>query len=180
MSIREFIETHEGGLSEDPRDPGGTTNHGISFRFLRGLHPDIADIDGDGDVDEDDIRALNKDQAWALFVDVIFIPSGIYLLQGKLSEVCMDCAVNMGAGRAVRVLQRAINKSGGKCAVDGVIGPETTLQAQLLPRQYLISEVLHERISEYKKIVERNSKLAWAYAGWVNRVVELRAFVAKE
>jgi len=35
---------HEGLYSEDPADPGGATNYGISLRFLRQL----GDTDGDG------------------------------------------------------------------------------------------------------------------------------------
>jgi lysozyme family protein len=35
-----FVLANEGGLSENPSDPGGCSNFGISLRFLREVEPD--------------------------------------------------------------------------------------------------------------------------------------------
>jgi hypothetical protein len=51
-----FTGKWEGGFVNDPKDPGGATKYGISLRFLRDLAPELGDVDGDGDVDADDVR----------------------------------------------------------------------------------------------------------------------------
>ena len=47
-SIAAEIVRREGGFVNDPDDPGGATNHGVTLATLRGLK---ADLTGDGRVD---------------------------------------------------------------------------------------------------------------------------------
>jgi len=63
----EVVLAHEGGLSEHPNDPGGVTHWGISLAWLRRLGLAEGDIDGDGDVDADDVRALPRERAIELY-----------------------------------------------------------------------------------------------------------------
>ena len=61
MSLARFqtcllrILKHEGGYSDDPRDPGGATNRGVTLATARAYK---LDMDGDGDVDKADVRAI--------------------------------------------------------------------------------------------------------------------------
>ena len=50
----------EGGLVDNPNDPGGITKCGVSLRFIQGHN---IDIDDNGIVDAEDIKALRTDQA---------------------------------------------------------------------------------------------------------------------
>ena len=53
----------EGGYFDHPNDPGGVTMYGVSLMFLKGLDLWEGDIDGDGDIDRDDVLAVTKDTA---------------------------------------------------------------------------------------------------------------------
>ena len=57
----------EGGYFDHPNDPGGVTMYGVSLMFLKGLDLWGGDIDGDGDIDRDDVLAVTKDTARDIF-----------------------------------------------------------------------------------------------------------------
>ena len=57
----------EGGYFDHPNDPGGVTMYGVSLMFLKGLDLWEGDIDGDGDIDRDDVLAVTKDTARDIF-----------------------------------------------------------------------------------------------------------------
>ena len=62
------IVAREGGYVNDPDDPGGATNFGVTIGTMRRLG---LDLDGDGAVTPRDVRALSRDQAVELFVDQV-------------------------------------------------------------------------------------------------------------
>lgn len=119
--IAESILDREGGYVNDPDDPGGATNHGVTIHTMRRLG---LDLDGDGDTDAADVRRLSKAQAKEIFIKNYFHDPGISGLPGMLHATVFDMQVNAGAN-AVKVLQRLFQKMGFECSVDGRIGPET-------------------------------------------------------
>lgn len=103
------VFSHEGGYVNDPRDPGGETNMGISKRS----YP------------SEDIRGMTRERAAAIYrrdywnrVKGDQLPDGIDL-------VAFDPAVNSGVSRGSRWLQSALGVT-----QDGKIGPQTVLAAQ--------------------------------------------------
>ncbi|HBS98700.1 MAG TPA: peptidoglycan-binding protein, partial [Citreicella sp.] len=50
--LAEEIVAREGGYVNDPADPGGATNHGVTVHTMRRLG---LDLDCDGDVDAADV-----------------------------------------------------------------------------------------------------------------------------
>ena len=67
--IADEIIAREGGFVDDPADPGGATNFGVTIHTMRRLG---LDLDRDGDVDVTDVRRLTKRQARDIFVDHYF------------------------------------------------------------------------------------------------------------
>jgi len=55
--LAEEIVDREGGYVNDPDDPGGPTKYGVTIHTARALN---LDVDNDGDVDIDDIKALTS------------------------------------------------------------------------------------------------------------------------
>lgn len=115
------IVAREGGFVNDPDDPGGATNYGVTIGTMRRLG---LDLDGDGDVDVEDVRALTVDKAVEIFLSHYFTRPGLAGLPGDLQPSAFDMYVNAGAN-AVKILQRLLVDMGEAVAVDGVIGPQT-------------------------------------------------------
>ena len=123
--IAEEVVAREGGYVNDPDDPGGATNFGVTIHTMRRLG---LDLDRDGVVTERDVRQLTREQATAIFIDHYFNRPRIAALPAVLQASVFDMYVNAG-GNAVRILQRLLRDMRIEVAVDGVIGPKTVLAA---------------------------------------------------
>lgn len=121
LEIAQDILRREGGYVNDPDDPGGATNHGVTIHTLRRLG---LDLDGNGRVDVADVKALSKAQATQIFIDQYFRAPRINTLPEPLQATVFDMQVNAGSN-AIKLLQRLLNDMGQDVAVDGVIGPHT-------------------------------------------------------
>ena len=119
------IVTREGGFVNDPSDPGGATNHGVTIGTLRAL---ARDVTHDGTVDVADVRALTSDDAIEIFLSQYFDRPGLSRLPDALQPSVFDMYVNAGA-MAVKLLQRMLKTCGYALCDDGVIGPATMTAA---------------------------------------------------
>jgi lysozyme family protein len=119
--MAEDIVAREGGFVNDPDDPGGATKYGVTIHTLRRLG---LDLDGDGGVDEEDVKRITRAQAVDIYLEHYFKRPRIAELPSVLHATVFDMYVNAGAN-AVKILQRVLNQVGERCAVDGGIGPET-------------------------------------------------------
>ena len=105
-----IVLEHEGGYVNDPVDPGGETNYGISKR----AYPDI------------DIGALTREQAKAIYRRDYWDRLTLDRLETDpmLRGSMFDMAVNSGPLRAVELLQRAANAFLiSQITEDGRMGP---------------------------------------------------------
>lgn len=161
------ILKHEGGFVNDPRDAGGATNRGVTIGTLRSLG---MDIDGDGDIDVADIKALNEAQAVTIYKRFYWDAVQADLLPVGLDYAVADFAVNSGARRAAEHLQRALGVS-----VDGAIGPQTLACARQADVRAVINAVCNSRLAFMRRI--RGGR-DWATfgKGWTRRVEEARAY----
>jgi lysozyme family protein len=124
--LAEEIVAREGGFVNDPADPGGATNFGVTIHTLRRLGLDLT---GDGQVNEADVRRLTRAQAVEIFIEDYFRRPGISALPEAIQASVFDMYVNAGAN-AVKVLQRLLTEMGFPCTDDGAIGPQTIRAAQ--------------------------------------------------
>ncbi|MEL7133610.1 MAG: holin-associated N-acetylmuramidase [Pseudomonadota bacterium] len=119
--IAEEIVGREGGFVNDPDDPGGATNFGVTIHTMRRLR---LDLDRDGDVDVRDVRRLTRAQAIDIFITHYFDRPRIADLPQPLHATVFDMYVNAGSN-AVKVLQRLLNSMGHAVTVDGALGPQS-------------------------------------------------------
>jgi len=162
-----IVLKHEGGFVDHPADPGGATNHGISLRYARTLGS-MLDIDGDGDVDRHDILKVTPAKAAMVYRDWFWrdvrgddLPAGVDL-------AVFDFAVNSGAPRAIRTLQRAVG-----AYADGFIGPATLGAVRMAApnARAVVEAVCNDRL------VFLRGLRTWPVfgRGWSARVEDVRA-----
>ncbi|MEM7296189.1 MAG: holin-associated N-acetylmuramidase [Pseudomonadota bacterium] len=121
------IVVREGGYVNDPDDPGGATNFGVTIHTMRRLG---LDLDGDGDITAADVRSLTRRQAVDIFVQHYFERPRIGELPEPIQASVFDMYVNAG-GNAVKILQRLLHGFGHtQLAVDGVLGPQSLAAAE--------------------------------------------------
>lgn len=211
---QQFTAQWEGGLVDHPADPGGITNHGVSLRWLRELAQEECrkqsrtcdgsnafdrkhshsmsglDFDNDGDVDADDIRACTKAQAATLFKKHFWDATKCGKLPLALAIVLYDGAVNMGAPRAVRQLQQALNLVADthldepvSIAEDAINGVKTQDMAAALAESsldfYTARQAVRLREKFYRELVQRRADLKPFLKGWQNRCAALLNYVAQ-
>ena len=124
--IAEDIVAREGGFVNDPADPGGATNFGVTIGTMRGLG---LDLNHNGKVDVADVRDMTRAEAVRVFISHYYTRVGIALLPDEVQASVFDMYVNSGAN-AVKILQRMLAKAGFDCRDDGAIGPATVKAAQ--------------------------------------------------
>src|SRR5690349_11912895 len=140
----------EGGFVNDPDDPGGATNKGITLATLAryagmlGIAPTIVSL-----------RALSDEQALRIYRMGYWDPlHADQIADQPLAEIIFDFHVNAGAA-AVRLLQRVLNESGTKppLVVDGAMGPGT-LRALLSADALVLYRAYKQgRIDYYRDLV---------------------------
>lgn len=107
-----FVELlgNEGGYSNDPNDPGGETNWGITVAVAR----ENGYVGPMKDMDQSVAKTIYAKKYWLGAFEQLPYPIAFQVF---------DAAVNSGVGQAVRWLQRSVG-----VADDGKLGP-VTLQA---------------------------------------------------
>ena len=161
----DFVFRWEGGLVNDPNDPGGLTKYGISQR----AYPQL------------DIGSLTREQAREIYRSDYWQTLGLTHLPPVVAIVLMDSIVNLGSRRAVQLLQTAYNDlaDGNHLAVDGVLGPITrrtvigfTAGPDSARTMALTQRFLMRRVGRYARLAA-NPGLAGFLRGWIRRAAAL-------
>lgn len=179
--IAKEIVRREGGFVDDPDDPGGATNWGVTIHTMRRLG---LDLDGDGRVGPGDVRALSRERAVAIFIDHYFRGPGIDRLPAPLWPSVFDMYVNAGAN-AVKILQRLLTRMGWPVQADGAIGPRTEAAARAAARsapEHIVDAYGIARRNYYLRLADvrpASRKYARTRAGgkggWIRRAEEFIA-----
>lgn len=158
---RAFIELlgHEGGYVNDPNDPGGETNWGITVKVAR-------DFGYAGPM-----RDMPQSVAKKIYGLMYWLPA-FEKMPYPIAFQVFDAAVNSGVGQAVRFLQRAVDLATdgdlGDVADDGKLGPRTLDAVAAADQTVLVALFNAERLLFMTKLSN------WQHhgKGWARRIVK--------
>lgn len=153
----QLVLKHEGGFVNDPADPGGATNLGITIGTLSdhlGRPATVADV-----------RAITKFTAGRIYRANYWDRARCDDLPVGLDYAVFDFAVNSGVSRAVRTLQRIIGVKD-----DGVIGAKTMTAIKGKDARSLIVRLCDERL----KFVRGLRTFTRFGKGWTTRIVNVK------
>lgn len=179
----EKVLRHEGGFSNHPLDKGGPTNLGITLATLQEFFADYdyGDLDGDGDVDIQDVILLDTlEEAAPIYKRYYWDRMKLDTFPAGIDYLMFDFGVNSGPKNAAKILQRALNKQGARLDVDGVLGKGTlsyvygdSVGMTQEEVQQLIANMLQERGGFYVRLVTANPSQKVFLKGWLNRLTRV-------
>jgi len=135
---------NEGGYVNNPADPGGETNWGISKRS----YPNI------------DIKGLTRDGAKIIYMHDFWQAGQMDKLNPAVAFQAFDFAVNSGIQTALRKLQSAVG-----VADDGNIGPVSLAAINGMEPAKVIMLYVAERLDFWRAL----STFPSFGAGWIGR-----------
>ena len=157
--IFERLIGHEGGYVNDPRDPGGETNWGITKRTAR------------ANGYQGDMRSLTRERAKSIYKAAFWDRAQADQYHPAIGYQLFDAAVNHGIGNAVRMLQRAVG-----VADDGAIGSVTLAAINSKDVSDVLVLFNAERLEFYTNL----STFATFGRGWSRRVVGNLRYAAQD
>lgn len=159
---------HEGGFVNDPADPGGATNKGITLATFQRYAKSLLGIDPS----LDNLRALSDADAGRIYKAQYWDKvHGDEIALQPLANIVFDFQVNAGAN-ASKLLQRVLNAQGATppLTVDGVIGAGTMAALGRLNAVAVYTAYKQGRKDYYNTLVAQRPSLAKFLKGWLARV----------
>lgn len=150
----------EGGWTDDPHDPGGPTNKGITLAVYareRGIEitsANLAEL-------KSDLRSIPDSLVRSIYETRYWQPARCPALRPSLALMHFDASVNHGVGAAARFLQEALGVE-----IDGEIGPITLRAAGIVEPRQTLARYAAIRRQRYRALPH-----FWRFGrGWLRRV----------
>lgn len=147
---------HEGGFTNNLRDPGGMTNLGCTKAVWEEWtgHP----------VDEKAMRCLTATDVEPLYKRKYWDKVSGDSLPAGIDYFCFDTAINSGPGRAIKLLQGCVGAT-----VDGALGPKTLESVKAANQAELIKAYAKARLAFLQALPTWDT----FGKGWGRRVTEV-------
>jgi len=156
----------EGGFVDDPQDPGGATNMGITIgdykkyaMKLLGEDPTI-----------ENLKAMSQEQAMKIYKVVYWVTMcGDEINDQLTAEIMVDFGINAGIATAVKNMQILLQKQNLNIFVDGICGPQTYTAINSSDITQLYMAYKQSRITYYENLVNKRPSLRKFLNGWLIR-----------
>lgn len=146
----------EGGFVQNPRDPGGATNLGVTLATYSGWLGRKASVD--------EIKALTPEKVSPLYRALYWMPISGDAMPPALALCVFHAAVNSGIGTASRQLQTIL-----ATATDGHIGPATLKAAQAFAAAHGLAKLVRQYQNTRRAFYRSLSTFTTFGKGWLAR-----------
>ena len=158
QSALNHVLQSEGLWSDNPADPGGATMKGITLATYRS-------VKGNPHITKEELRNISDQEVADIYKQNYWdkvkgddLPSGV-------DYAVFDASVNMGVGRASKLIQTAVGMP-----ADGVIGNQTLQAMKNANPMDLIDKFSAEKDAFYKSL----PTFGTFGKGWLNRVAQVK------
>ena len=153
----ELVLGHEGNYVNDPHDPGGRTNMGVTQRAWENyLNRSVTEIEMRG-LTSEMVKPFYKLNYWDK-IKGDQLPAGV-------DYAAFDLAVNSGTSRAARYLQQIAGTF-----PDGVIGPKSIEAIKSCNPEQIVDAICDMRLDFLKRL----PTFVTFGKGWSRRVAEVK------
>jgi len=161
----DMVIAHEGGFTNDERDPGNKLPDGRKGSTMWGCTQANWERYLGHEVTQDDMKALKKDDVKPLYkrdywdaVKGDDLPAGV-------DYAVFDFAINAGGSAARKMIQKALGVT-----ADGSIGPATMKAIQEADGKELLEKFSHSKEAFYKSL----PTFSTYGKGWLKRVADVQ------
>jgi lysozyme family protein len=169
-----YVMGWEGGLENNPKDPGGLTNKGISLRFLQSIPGQYCSNDDESrralllSLSDFISTKIYYEQFWNKQFDFINnLDTATYLF---------DMTVNLGREEAGRMAQLALcahyPTKRSTIIIDGIVGPQTVALLNNIGA-YIMPTLRATRVGYYRELAALRPADAGFLKGWEDRAYGL-------
>lgn len=161
-TFADFVLSWEGGFANNPADPGGATNKGITLATWqrRGR-----DLNGDGKIDVSDLRLITDDDAKQIM-------RLYYWDKWKADEIKSQSIANLlvdwvwGSGTyGITIPQTLLGVS-----ADGIVGPKTLAAVNGQDPEKLFNALKARREQHFRNIAANTPTSQQFLTGWLRRL----------
>jgi len=153
----------EGGYVDNPADPGGETNKGVTMRVFQQCSHGLLGLDPTSE----NLRALTDAQAGIIYKALYWDKMrGDSIQLQELANIVCDFYVNAGT-HATSLLQRTLNSMQAHLVEDGSIGQATIDALAACDQVQVYNSYKQGRIDYYRALGQRFPQFV---QGWLNRV----------
>jgi lysozyme family protein len=146
---------HEGGWSDDPDDPGGATNYGVTLKTAQRY----------GISTKEQLRAIGQAKVADIYRDGYWRFDGVD--DQRVATKMFDMAVNMGPGAANKLFARALDFAGAAASPAALAAAANCREANRL-----LASLCDESAAHYRAIAAKRPASAKFLKGWLRRAAE--------
>lgn len=149
-----YVLQNEGGYSNDPLDPGGETNFGISEEAF----PCV------------DIENLTKEKAKELYKKHYWQKCNLAAINSNcIAAKVLDMCILCGGTTGIKIAQRALLACDWYVKWDGILGPKTAHAINSTNEATYLAALKSELAGHLRLLCKDNPKLNAFKKGWMKR-----------